>query len=174
MKWTSCSAAADFGRRPYSYKSEVGMVSLHLTPRRQPATGDLANSSGSVARYDPSPGGHDERSRSDGAPASRRPGRGLETRRGRRPPSGWAAGIHNRGPPGSWLLGFPSRPRPRRLRSRLMEDVERLAEDLLNAVPAYIWDGDTLPIPIEEIADSHVGLLVRDVDDLEQAPGAPT
>jgi hypothetical protein len=36
-----------------------------------------------------------------------------------------------------------------------------------------VWDGDTLPVPIEEIADSYIGLLVRDVDDLGSAPGAP-
>ena len=29
-------------------------------------------------------------------------------------------------------------------------------------------------MPIEEIADTHVGLLVRDVEDLGTAPGAPT
>ena len=48
-----------------------------------------------------------------------------------------------------------------------------LAEQFLAAIPAYIWDGETLPVPIEEIADSHLGLLVRDADDLRDAPGAP-
>jgi IrrE N-terminal-like domain len=54
-----------------------------------------------------------------------------------------------------------------------MEEIERLAEEFLARVPTYVWDGATLPVPIEEIADTHVGLLVRDVDDLGQAPGAP-
>jgi hypothetical protein len=51
--------------------------------------------------------------------------------------------------------------------------VEALAEQLLVSVPAYIWDGECLPIPVEDIADSYLGLLVRDVDDLAVAPGAP-
>lgn len=54
-----------------------------------------------------------------------------------------------------------------------METIERLAEDFLAHVPAYVWDGTALPVPIEEIADTYVGLLVRDVDDLSHAPGAP-
>lgn len=54
-----------------------------------------------------------------------------------------------------------------------MEDIERLAEEFLAGVPGHVWDGRTLPVPIEEIADSHVGLLVRDVEDLRGAPGAP-
>ena len=31
----------------------------------------------------------------------------------------------------------------------------------------------SLPVPIEEIADTYIGLLVRDVEDLGTAPGAP-
>jgi hypothetical protein len=54
-----------------------------------------------------------------------------------------------------------------------MEKVERLAEQFLAGVPSYVWDGYSLPVPVEEIADSHVGLLVRDIDDLSSAPGAP-
>ena len=54
-----------------------------------------------------------------------------------------------------------------------MEEIERLAEEFLAQVPSYVWDGDTLPVPIEEIADSYIGLLVRDVEDLCSAPGAP-
>jgi hypothetical protein len=54
-----------------------------------------------------------------------------------------------------------------------MEEIERLAEWFLTGIPAYVWDGETLPVPVEDIADSHAGLLVRDVDDLERAPGAP-
>jgi hypothetical protein len=44
---------------------------------------------------------------------------------------------------------------------------------MMAGVPKWIWDGKTLPVPIEDIADSHFGLLVRDVDDLGTAPGAP-
>ena len=54
-----------------------------------------------------------------------------------------------------------------------MEAIERLAGEFLAGVPSYVWDGETLPVPIEDIADTHVGLLVRDVDDLRMAPGAP-
>jgi hypothetical protein len=55
-----------------------------------------------------------------------------------------------------------------------MEAIEQLAERFLARVPSYVWDGGSLPVPIEDIADSHVGLLVRDVDDLSLAPGAPS
>ena len=41
------------------------------------------------------------------------------------------------------------------------------------AVPPYIWDGSGPPIPVEEIASSYYGLLVRDMDDLFVAPGCP-
>lgn len=54
-----------------------------------------------------------------------------------------------------------------------MEGIEQRAELFLAGVPDYIWDGASLPVPIEDIADSHVGLLVRDVEDLAAAPGAP-
>lgn len=55
----------------------------------------------------------------------------------------------------------------------MSEGVEALAEAFLAGVPAYIWDGARLPVPVEDIADSHAGLLVRDVEDLSAAPGAP-
>ena len=54
-----------------------------------------------------------------------------------------------------------------------MEGVTRRAEELLDAVPEWIWDGESLPVPVEDIADSHCGLYVRDVDDMAQAPGCP-
>jgi hypothetical protein len=54
-----------------------------------------------------------------------------------------------------------------------MRDVEERAEQVLAATPDYVWDGDRLPVPIEEIVDSVHGLLVRDVDDMGAAPGAP-
>jgi uncharacterized protein DUF955 len=54
-----------------------------------------------------------------------------------------------------------------------MRDVEERAEQVLAATPGYVWDGQRLPVPIEEIVDSVHGLLVRDVDDMGAAPGAP-
>jgi hypothetical protein len=50
---------------------------------------------------------------------------------------------------------------------------ERLAERVLAGVADWIWDGETLPVPVEHIADSSFGLFVRDVDDLTSAPGVP-
>lgn len=53
------------------------------------------------------------------------------------------------------------------------EMIEAGAERVLARVPEWIWDGETLPVPVESIADDVFGLLVREVDDLAQAPGAP-
>jgi hypothetical protein len=52
-------------------------------------------------------------------------------------------------------------------------EIERRAERVLAGVPSWIWDGDTLPVPVEHIADSCFGLHVREVDDLRSAPGVP-
>ena len=52
-----------------------------------------------------------------------------------------------------------------------MGETEELAEAFLAGVPEYIWDGESLPVPIEDIADSYLGLLDR--EDLASAPGAP-
>ena len=54
-----------------------------------------------------------------------------------------------------------------------MQEIEERANELLAAVPPYIWDGSGPPIPVEEIASSYYGLLVRDMDDLSVAPGCP-
>ncbi|MEZ5157129.1 MAG: ImmA/IrrE family metallo-endopeptidase [Solirubrobacterales bacterium] len=54
-----------------------------------------------------------------------------------------------------------------------MEGVTQRAEELLAEIPEWIWDGRSLPVPVEDIADSHCGLLVRDVDDMSAAPGCP-
>src|SRR5215212_1431503 len=54
-----------------------------------------------------------------------------------------------------------------------MRDVEERAEQVLAKAPAYIWDGERLPVPVEDLADSVYGLLVRDVGDMRSAPGAP-
>ena len=47
------------------------------------------------------------------------------------------------------------------------------AEEFLARVPEWIWDGESLPVPVEEIADTHFGLLVRDVEDMTRRPGCP-
>jgi hypothetical protein len=54
-----------------------------------------------------------------------------------------------------------------------MEEIERRAEAILEQVPPWIWDGESLPVPVEEIADTSYGLLVRDVEDICAAPGCP-
>lgn len=55
-----------------------------------------------------------------------------------------------------------------------MVDAEQAAERVLaDAVAAGLWNGSSLPVPVEDVADSHFGLLVREVDDLFAAPGAP-
>src|SRR5918994_3619291 len=56
-----------------------------------------------------------------------------------------------------------------------VEALERHAEHLLAEVPTWIWDGQSLPVPVEEIADSCFSLLVRDVspDEMAGLPGAP-
>jgi hypothetical protein len=56
-----------------------------------------------------------------------------------------------------------------------VEAVEQRAQEVLEAaVGEGLWNGASLPVPVEDVADSHFGLLVRDVDDLFEAPGAPT
>ncbi len=54
-----------------------------------------------------------------------------------------------------------------------MDHIEAQAEQILSQVPEWLWDGETLPVPLEHIADSVFGLLVRDVEDLASAPGCP-
>ena len=53
------------------------------------------------------------------------------------------------------------------------EEIERTAERVLAGVPDYIWDGRRLPVPIEHIVDSAYSLLVREVEDMNSAPGCP-
>lgn len=56
-----------------------------------------------------------------------------------------------------------------------MEEIERCAQQVLDVVPDYLWDGDGVPVPIEAIADSHFGLCVRAVEpgQMRQVPGCP-
>lgn len=51
--------------------------------------------------------------------------------------------------------------------------IEERAQRVLAGVPDWIWNGETLPVPVEHVADSHFGLHVRDVEDMRAAPGVP-
>jgi hypothetical protein len=53
------------------------------------------------------------------------------------------------------------------------EAIEARADAVLRKTPPWIWDGETVPVPVEDIADSLFGLLVRDVKDMSAAPGSP-
>jgi hypothetical protein len=54
-----------------------------------------------------------------------------------------------------------------------MDASEQRAAQVLAGVPAYVWDGRALPVPVEEIAESCAGLRVADCEDLREVPGAP-
>jgi hypothetical protein len=47
------------------------------------------------------------------------------------------------------------------------------AHRVLEQTPSFVWDGERLPVPVEDIVDSVYGLLVREVEDMTAAPGAP-
>lgn len=49
--------------------------------------------------------------------------------------------------------------------------VERQAYDLLEGVPEFIWDGESLPVPVDDIVDNVLGLKVRLAEDMSRAPG---
>jgi hypothetical protein len=49
-------------------------------------------------------------------------------------------------------------------------EIERRAAAVLEGVPDYVWDGESVPVPVEDIVDSCFGLLVRDVEDMTSAP----
>ena len=38
---------------------------------------------------------------------------------------------------------------------------EVAAREQLAAVPSWLWDGETLPVPVEILTDSHYGLFVE-------------
>jgi hypothetical protein len=50
------------------------------------------------------------------------------------------------------------------------EEIEARATEVLERVPEFVWDGESLPVPVEDIVDSCYRLLVRDVDDMTTAP----
>jgi IrrE N-terminal-like domain len=54
-----------------------------------------------------------------------------------------------------------------------MEWVEQRAAAILETVPEYVWDGERLPVPIDDIVDSVFGLQVLDVEDMTKAPECP-
>jgi hypothetical protein len=43
---------------------------------------------------------------------------------------------------------------------------ERAAEAELARIPDWLWDGRSVPVPIDTLADSHYGLLVSEQSDL--------
>ena len=45
-------------------------------------------------------------------------------------------------------------------------EIETRATAILERVPEFVWDGESLPVPVEDIVDSCYGLLVRDVEDM--------
>jgi hypothetical protein len=52
-------------------------------------------------------------------------------------------------------------------------EIEKRVDNALQRVPDWIWDRRALPVPVEDIADSCFGLLVREIEDLHAAPGVP-
>ncbi len=54
-----------------------------------------------------------------------------------------------------------------------VEGAEQRAEGVLAEVPRWLWDGESLPVPVADIADSCFGLLLREVADLSTVPGVP-
>jgi hypothetical protein len=54
-----------------------------------------------------------------------------------------------------------------------MEWVEQRAQAILETVPEWVWDGESLPVPVEDIVDSVFGLRVIDAADMTGAPGCP-
>lgn len=56
-----------------------------------------------------------------------------------------------------------------------LERIEEQAAKVLADVAEWIWDGSSLPVPVEAIADSCFNLLVRDVEPAQMtaAPGFP-
>ncbi len=51
--------------------------------------------------------------------------------------------------------------------------VENRAEAVLSSVPDYVWDGESLPVPVDDIVDSCYGLHVMEVDDMTRGAGVP-
>ena len=54
-----------------------------------------------------------------------------------------------------------------------VEEVETTVNGLLSKVPQYVWDGERLPVPVDEIVSDVYGLYIRLVEDMASAPGCP-
>ncbi|MEX0620766.1 MAG: ImmA/IrrE family metallo-endopeptidase [Solirubrobacterales bacterium] len=52
-----------------------------------------------------------------------------------------------------------------------VDAVEKAAYDLLARVPEFVWDGESLPVPVDSIVDNVLGLRVRLAEDMTSAPG---
>jgi hypothetical protein len=53
------------------------------------------------------------------------------------------------------------------------EAIEKRAQAVLADVPSFVWDGESVPVPVGDIADSVFSLLVREIEDMCAAPGCP-
>src|SRR3954447_19289267 len=58
-------------------------------------------------------------------------------------------------------------------RFEAMADPEARAAETLAEIPRWLWDGKSLPVPVEDIVDSHFELHVCETPDLSCIPGAP-
>src|ERR1700755_3561678 len=76
------------------------------------------------------------------------------------PAEGWLGAGWRRGPTAPSI-------------ARGMEPIDERVDALLAQRPEWLWDGESLPVPVEDVVDSVYGLLIREVDDLLTAPGAP-
>jgi IrrE N-terminal-like domain len=54
-----------------------------------------------------------------------------------------------------------------------VEEIEQRAESVLAEVPHWLWNGEELPVPVDDIADTCFSLLIREVEEMTSAPGAP-
>lgn len=51
------------------------------------------------------------------------------------------------------------------------ESIEGTVYGILDRVPEFVWDGESLPVPVEDIVSNAFGLWIRLVDDMTRAPG---
>jgi len=56
-----------------------------------------------------------------------------------------------------------------------VEEFEKRAEQVLAELPEWLWDAESLPVPIDDIADTHFDLLIREAtpEQMLSLPGAP-
>ena len=53
-----------------------------------------------------------------------------------------------------------------------IERIEAQAQSILDQLPEWVWDGKSLPVPVDLIAE-RFDLMVCEVADLRQVPGCP-